>query len=329
MMRAFLAFCLCLCFFSEKATSQIKRIHLHGTAQGTTWQVIYYSSDSIVHQQQIDSLLLKIDSVLSIYKAYSQIVSFNNSARGIRADSHFIKVVNRAIEVSKASGGLFDITIAPLVNAWGFGAKGKTEIPDQQQIDSLLKCSGYKKIEIKKDSIIKIKPCFQIDVNGIAQGYSVDAVAELLEKSGVENYLVEIGGELRVRGRKQPSGEKFSIGIESPEEPEDDYQLSLQKTLLLDDGAVTTSGNYRKYIERGGHRLSHVIDPRNGRPVENNIISVTVFANDATTADAYDNALMLMGLKKAVRFLNKHPELNAHFIYKNRKGKIKSVFKRK
>jgi thiamine biosynthesis lipoprotein len=154
----------------------------------------------------------------------------------------------------------------------------------------------------------------QIDPNGIAQGYTVDQLAGLLESRGIKNYLVELGGEIRVRGRKFPSGEKMSIGIEAP--GDDPLFPVLQKRVYMESGAITSSGNYRRYLEADGERITHLLDPHTGYPIQNELVSVTVMAPDAITADAYDNALMAMGLEKAMDWVESRPDLAAFFIYR-------------
>jgi thiamine biosynthesis lipoprotein len=180
---------------------------------------------------------------------------------------------------------------------------------------------GYNKIKIKGDSLIKLKPCIKIDVNGIAQGYTVDILANYIAGKGVKDFIVELGGELRARGKKQPDGKSFRIGVESPSG--DDFSMPpMQKIVSVDSGAITTSGNYRKYHESKGKRYSHIIDPRTGNTVDNEMISVTVYAKNAMTADAYDNALMLMGVKEALRFVEQMPDVAAFLIYKKKDGSL-------
>jgi len=294
-------------------------IRISGYAQGTTYSVTYYATDSIVHQSQTDSLLNSIDSSFSLYKPYSLINRFNESEKGITVNNHFIKVFKKSAEAYKKTAGLFDITIYPLVQAWGFGVKKTNTPPGHEEIEELKKCCGSHLLDLKGNHLLKKKSCVQIDMNGIAQGYSVDMLAALLERYGIKNYIVELGGEIRVKGRKQPSGEKFTIGIESP--AGDDFgNHSMQKIIRVNEGAITTSGSYRNYYESNKKKNSHLIDPRSGYPVQNELISVSVFAKDAVTADAYDNALMLMGLKQALSFLKKRNDIAAYFIYTKKNG---------
>ena len=308
-------------FFRHAPTEEIRSIHLSGHAQGTTWNVTYYYEDTVVSKPVIDSILISIDSSLSIYKPYSLITKFNNSRRGILLDSHLKEVVNTSLKISRETHGLSDITVAPLVEAWGFGVKESQNIPDQKKIKSLLKCVGYNKIKIKGDSLIKLKPCVKIDVNGIAQGYTVDILANYIAGKGVKNFIVELGGELRAQGKKQPDNKTFRIGVESPSG--DDFSMPpMQKIVSIDSGAITTSGNYRKYHESKGKRYSHIIDPRTGNSVDNEMISVTVYAKNAMTADAYDNALLLMGVKEALRFVERKPDVAAFLIYKKKDGSL-------
>lgn len=298
----------------------VQKIQLSGYAQGTTWHITYYAADSIVRKRSVDSILSVLDSSMSIYKPYSLISRFNRAKKGITPDKHFEKVIAKSMEVWKASGGLFDITVMPLVEAWGFGAKKVTQYPDAAKVRSLLRCVGTDKLRLKNNYLFKKTPCITIDVNGIAQGYSVDVVADFLESRQITDYLVEIGGEIRVKGRK-PGNEKMKIGIEAP----GDYTVDIpviQKVIALDSGGITTSGSYRQYHESNGKKFSHNIDPRTGYPSQNELISVTVYAADAMTADAYDNVLMTMGLEKGLQFVEGRKDMAAYFIYKKNDGSI-------
>lgn len=320
---------LCIIIYSFSHNNTIQKIQLAGFAQGTTWHIIYYAEDSVVKKAQIDSILNKLDSSLSIYKPYSLISRFNRAKKSITADEHFAAVINKSIEVWETSGGLFDITVMPLVQAWGFGKKEVHAYPDSAKVAALLKCTGTDKIAIKGKVLSKKKSCITVDVNGIAQGYSVDVVADFFEEKGIHHYLVEIGGEIRVKGRKQPENEKMKIGIEAPGDYDETSESVLQKIISLDNGAITTSGSYRKYHESNGKKFSHTIDPRTGFPIQNELVSVTVFAKDAITADAYDNVLMAMGLTKALEFVEQRNDMSAYFIYKKPDGTISDTASKK
>ncbi|TMI61288.1 MAG: FAD:protein FMN transferase [Bacteroidetes bacterium] len=316
--------CLLYCwlpFLFIVRNGELKKYTITGFAQGTTYSITYYATDSIVIKRQVDSILDKIDSSLSLYKPYSIINQFNNSRTGRKIDNHFVNVIKKSILVYHETNGLFDVTVKPLVQAWGFGVTKTDSLPGKKEIEAIKKCVGTNRLLLEKNYLSKKDSCVQVDLNGIAQGYSVDVIADFIEKNGIKNYLVELGGEIRVKGRKQPSGEKMKIGIESPDEDEfRDHPM--QKIISLENGAITTSGNYRKYYESDGKKITHIIDPKTGYPVQNELISVTVYAKDGMTADAYDNALMLMGLKKALQFIEKRKELAAYFIYKDKTGKI-------
>lgn len=295
-----------------------RKILIEGFAQGTSYHITYYAADSVVKKQQIDSLFNVLDNSLSIYKPNSVISRFNRSRKSLRIDKHLETVVVKAKEVWKDTDGVFDITVQPLVKAWGFGNETISRLPDSPTINSILPCVGTEMLRIAKNRLYKQQKCVTIDVNGIAQGYSVDVIADFLEQNQLASYLVEIGGEIRIKGNK-PDGEKMKIGIEAPGGLEN--ETVMQKIITLNEGAVTTSGNYRKFHESEGKRINHIINPVTGYPVENELISVTVIAKDAITADAYDNALLAMGLKEALAFVEKREDMAAFFIYKTNNGK--------
>lgn len=310
---------LLLCFFASLpytfSQPELKQFNIRGFAQGTSYQITYNAEDSSITKAQVTYLLSQLDSSLSIYKPYSLISQFNRSAMGLKADKHLQKVVKKALKVSRKTAGAFDITVQPLVQAWGFGAERISALPDSATIQDLLQCVGAGKIQLHQNYLKKLTPCVRIDVNGIAQGYSVDVLADFLEKKGIRSYLVELGGEMRVKGRK-PDGRLMAIGIEGPAEGNLHDPFPIQKIITLEKGAVTSSGNYRKFFQSGSRKISHLIDPQTGYPLENELISVTVLAEDAMTADAYDNALMGMGLERGLHFAERQKGLEAYFIYR-------------
>jgi thiamine biosynthesis lipoprotein len=229
-------------------------------------------------------------------------------------DEHLKAVIEASLDAWHQTNGDFDITVLPLVEAWGFSARHQDHYPDSPQIRQLLTCLGSDKLSMNGNHLIKSKPCIHIDPDGIAQGYSVDVLANFLEQHAINNYLVELGGELRVKGRKR-------IGIEAPNEDAFEQPV-IQKILYVDSGAITTSGNYRAFHEHNGKKFSHTIDPHTGYPAGSEVISVTVYAKTAMTADAYDNVFVLMGLQKAVEFINRRRDLAAFFIYRMQDGSI-------
>jgi len=311
----------CLLSFKNHPVLPLSVFKISGLAQGTSYHITYYAKDSAVTKKQVDSILDKIDSSLSIYKPYSLISRFNNAPDAVEMDEHLRLVIRRSLEIFKASDGVADITVYPLMELWGFGPRHALVPAGADSLPAVMPCIGSKKIHTRGRKLVKDIPCVKIDVNGIAQGYSVDVVASFLEWNGIKNYLVEIGGELRVKGRKQPGGMMMQIGIEAPAKNNFDEPV-IQKIVQFDKGAITTSGNYRKFNEVKGKTITHLMDPKTGYPFHNELISVTVFAKDAITADGYDNALMGMGLKKALLFLKDHPEMEAYFIYRHPDGAI-------
>lgn len=249
---------------------------------------------------------------LSTYRPSSIISSVNANDTSVVLDKYFLDVFNKSIEVSTRTNGAFDVTVAPLINAYGFGFTKKANVTDAM-VDSLLNFVGYKMILINNGKVVKENPNVMIDFNAIAQGYSVDVISEFLESKRVNNYLVELGGEVRAKGKKE-NGEPWKVGIDQPTEMEGG---GLQAAINLQNSAMATSGNYRKYYEENGKRFAHIIDPKTGYPGNHDLLSASVIANDCMTADAYATAFMVMGTENAKRFLaeNKDLSLEVFFIY--------------
>jgi FAD:protein FMN transferase len=292
-----------------------------GQAQGTTYAVTWYADRESVNKTQIDSIFKSLDASLSIYLPGSLISRFNASREGIEMDGHFARVIDKSMQIYRETGGFFDMTVYPLVQAWGFGAKAADTMPDSAAIRELLGCVGSDKLRVSGRRLLKTNPCVQVDVNGIAQGYSVDVVAGFLEAHGIANYMVEVGGEIRTKGRKVPGNASFKIGIETPSLTESDAPV-IREVISIGDRAVTTSGSYRKFRDSGGMRLSHIIDPKTGFPVQREIISATVVAPDAITADGFDNALLAAGVDGAFEILRVQPEIEAYLIYRKPDGSV-------
>jgi len=311
---------VCLfCSFDIYKTPDEQKHTLTGLAQGTSYNISYYSTNEKVDKSVIDSLLAVIDSSMSLYKPYSLINKFNNSEQGVEIDENFRIVLKKSLQVYDDTQGIFDITIAPLVQAWGFGVKEIDDYPTPGTIETIKKCIGSNLLKLNGSHLIKAKPCVKIDMNGIAQGYTVDLVADYLLGRGITQFVVEIGGELRINGTK-PDGTLMRIGIEGP--ANDNQAPEIRHIVGLKSGAITTSGNYRKFKQNGSKKITHLIDPRTGYPLDNNLISVTLYANKAITADGYDNAIMAMDIKKALDFIETHHELEAYIIYHNEEGKV-------
>ncbi len=320
MLRVAPIFILCLLQLYAEAYSPNTVYHIHGKAQGTTFQITYYAKHELVSKNQIDSIFDEVDLSLSIYKPNTLINEFNQSVSGVVLDKHLRAVVLKSIEIFKKSDGIFDITIYPLVQLWGFGTEKGVSFPDSAVIAAAMSCVGTDKIKVKGNRLIKLKPCVKIDVNAIAPGYTADLLASFLENKGIETYVVEVGGEIRVKGKK-PNGSYLSIGIEAPSQDSLAAPI-IRKVIQMEKGAITTSGNYRQYREEGGKKASHLLDARTGNTLKNNLISVTVIAKDAMTADGYDNVLMGLGLEEAFRFLKKQKDMEAYFIYHKANGAV-------
>lgn len=293
---------------------------INGYAQGTDYTIKYFAVKPLINKSAVDSILTDIDASMSLYQPNSLINKFNASTEGLVLDAQFKAVMCKAFEVHEDTQGKFDVTVGPLVQAWGFGSKPITEFPDSLTIKKLLKIVGMGGLELNGNFLKKKLPGIQVDLNGIAQGYSVDVVAEYLDGLGVTSYVVEIGGELRVKGLK-PDGSGRRIGIEGPAltplaEPQ------IRHIINITEGAVTTSGNYRKWIQKGSKKIAHLIDPSTGYPLDNQLISATICAKDAITADGYDNAVMAMDVKEAIRFIESKGDMEAYLIYRQEDGKI-------
>lgn len=318
---------LTVCLLVLAASIPVAGLRKHtikGFAQGTDYTITYYAADSLVSKRAVDSVLALIDSSMSLYKPYSLINHINAGERGTyTVDEHFRRVLKRSQEIYKDSRGIFDITVAPLVQLWGFGPKTIDHFPDSMEIKQALACVGMNKVKLKKNRLEKKIDCAKLDVNGIAQGYSVDVLAELLESKGITSYVVELGGELRVKGPK-PDGTAMHIGIERPA-AEDREEVVINDVLEIVSGAVTTAGNYRKFLQEGERRVSHHIDPKTGIPFETGIISATIYAKDAITADGYDNVFMAMNAAAAVDFAERRSNMEVFVIYKDAYGVVRDT----
>ena len=280
-----------------------------GMVFGTVYRITYQHQDDL--HNDIKTALQEVDNSLSPYNPNSIITRINHN-ENTTLNEHFTHVFNLAQEVSAQTEGAFDISVAPLVNAWGFGFKHSIEI-DQATIDSLRQFVGYQKMQLENGKIVKRDPRLMLDCSSIAKGYGVDRVAKTLEKKGVKNYMVDIGGEVVLKG-KNSRMKTWRIGINKPVEDSLSINQELQTILEISDIGMATSGNYRKFYYKDGKKYAHTIDPRLGYPVQHNILSATVLAKDCTTADAYATAFMVMGLEKAKAFCEEHPELEAYFI---------------
>lgn len=321
MKRFFIFFIPVIIIFACQPDRAPQKIQFIGEAQGTYYAVTYFAADTLISQSEIDSLLTAFDLSASVWVDQSVISRINRNEPGVAPDKHFTEIFKIAQRISEDTEGAFDITVGPLVNAWGFGFKNRQNM-NQRIVDSLLPLVGYRKVTLSDGRIIKSDTAVQIDFNAIAQGYSVDLAGGFLESRGISNYLVDIGGEVLARGTK-PGGSPWVVGIEKPA-AEATSQRELRATIEISDRAVATSGNYRKYYEVDGIKYSHTIDPKTGYPVQHSLLSATVVSDSATIADAYATAFMVMGLEKAMEFLEKHPDMEVYFIYSDSAGNYQS-----
>lgn len=299
--------------------SSIPYQHNSGMVFGTTYNITY-QCDSNLHNSIIRELE-KVDEALSPFNKKSVITAVNNN-HDIEVNDMFADVFLLAQKISDDTGGDFDITVAPLVNAWGFGFKNGTQ-PTKYNIDSLKNIIGYKKVKLEGRKVVKKDKRLMLDCSSIAKGYGSDVVARFLQKRGVKNYMVEIGGEIVTKGIS-PKRVPWKIGVTRPVDDSLSVSKELQSVINVTDKAMATSGNYRNFYYKNGKKYAHTIDPHTGYPVQHNILSATVIADNCATADAYATAFMVMGLEKAQKLLERHPELMAYFIYSNKDGKNKT-----
>jgi thiamine biosynthesis lipoprotein len=300
---------------------ELQLVKFSGEAQGTYYAVTYFDTEGRNFQPSIDSILTAFDQCASIYQKNSIISKINNNVPDVKVDSNFIQIFNLAQKISKETDGAFDCTVGPLVKAWGFSIKENKEL-EVPKIDTLMQYIGFQKVKIENGLFVKESPEIMIDFNAIAQGYSTDLIAAFLKSKGIENYLVDVGGEVIGKGKKL-DGSTWIVGIEKPAENAESERI-VQTRVMLKDKALCTSGNYRKYRMINGRKYSHEIDPKTGNPVTHNLLSVSVMASNCGAADAYATAFMVMGLEKSKIFLANHPELAVYFIYAGDKGEIKT-----
>ena len=280
-----------------------------GMVFGTTYSITYQYHENL--KSDIEGVMQQVDNSLSPFNKSSVITAINNNT-STKADKYLTEVFTLAQTVNKETDGAFDITVAPLVNAWGFGFRSGTR-PTDAQTDSLLAIVGQEKVTLKDGEIIKSDPRIMLDCSAIAKGFGVDKVAEFLAGKGIENFLVEIGGEISARG-KNSRGTEWNIGVTKPVDDSLSINQENQAVLQITDKAMATSGNYRNFYYEGGKKYAHTINPHTGKPAQSDILSATVIAQTCAVADAYATAFMVLGSEKAKEILKKHPELQAYLI---------------
>lgn len=291
-------------------------VTIDGEAQGTTYHIRYFDLQNRNFKHSIDSILAEFDKCLSLYRPDSELSAFNTNNRHSFRSPWFYEVLVKSKEIHEATGGAFDPTIMPLAEAYGFGNKKHID-PEQVNVDSLLQFIGFKQIVFDPKEV-RSRPGVKLDFNGIAQGYSVDILGAFLKSRNITRFMVEIGGEIVCSGTKN-GGAGWVTGIENPLKPN-----ALAATVQLTDRAMTTAGNYRNHITRNGIVYNHIIDPRSGSMEQTPLLSVTVFANDAITADGFDTAFFVMGLEATKTFLKNRKDIDVYMLYTNEEGQLMS-----
>lgn len=281
-----------------------------GVIFGTVYNITYEYNEDL--GQDILAVLNTVDNSLSMFNKESEI-SLVNQNKTDRLTPSLYEIITLAQHINRETDGAFDITVAPLVNAWGFGFKNG-QMPTDAQVDSLLEFIGMEKLTIRDSIITKADPRMMLDCSAIAKGYGVDAVARMLASKGIKNYMVDIGGEVVTRGHSTTS-QPWRIGVVKPTDDSLSVNNELQTTFSLTDAAIATSGNYRNFYYKDGKKYAHTIDPKTGRPVQHNVLSATVMGPDCATADAYATSFMVLGLEGAKKVLARHNELKAYIIY--------------
>lgn len=292
-------------------------IRIEGNAQGTTYHITYFDQQNRDFSSEIEIILQDFDKSVSTYLPTSLISQINANKKNVIVDRYFIACFNKAKEIWKNTGGAFDPTVYPLVNAWGFGP-GKKQKIEKHKIDSILKFVGFDLIELKGNKVVKKDPRVALDFNAFAQGYSVDVISDFLNSKGITAYMVEIGGEVYAKGKK-PDGGNWKVGIEKPIDNKE-TENPLKAIVKLENMAIATSGNYRRFIIEDGVKYAHHIDPKTGYPTKNNLLSASVFSKECISSDANATGILVMGLEKAKVFLEQHPELQAYLIYSDDHG---------
>ena len=313
------AFCLIFCVIScDKEISNTKH---SGPIFGTYFNIVYHSSKTEDFQRSFDSIFNVINASLSTYIEDSDISKFNRN-EVISPDEHFKNVFNASKKIYKETEGIFDPTIGNVVNAWNFGPDENKFLTDSATIAQLMQYVGFDEVNMREDGFVRPDSVY-LDFNAIAKGYAIDVLAEFLEGKNIDNYLVDIGGDLRASGSNLESGKAWTIGID---DPNFDGTVSYSKVISISNTSMATSGVYRKFkVDQDGNRYAHIIDTKTGYPTKTNVLSVSVIAPNAMLADGYATAFQAMGVDETKRFLENHPELKVFFIVVNENQELSTV----
>lgn len=316
---------LLLLLWSSCSDTETRFSTFNGFTQGTTYSIIVGVRKKInpdTLQKNVEIILSDFEMSLSLYQD-SSVVSRINRNEDVIPDNYFVEVFLKSKEIYSLTSGAFDVTVGPLVDAWGFGPDARKNFTEQKR-DSLIRLVGMDKVELRDGKLVKALPGVKLDFNAIAQGYAVDVVCKYLENKGIKDFLVEIGGEVRVKGDKNGAG--WRIGIDRPEDFNMIPGQNIQAVITIKDRSLATSGNYRKFFIEDGVKYSHTIDPVTGYPVKNRLLSATILAADCMTADAVATACMVMGLEKAIEFVTGEISLDAYLIYSDESGNFRTWF---
>jgi thiamine biosynthesis lipoprotein len=304
-------------------TSPKEYAEINGLTQGTTYHIVVEATPGMNTgdlRLKTEALLSEVDNSLSIYND-SSVISLINSNISDKTDTLFREVFRASALISEQCNGLFDITVGPLVKAWGFGPDALKRF-DENKLDSLLALVGMDKVRLEGNRIVKADPDMYIDVNAIAQGYTVDLIIDMLAVEGIKECLVEVGGEVRTSGDK--NGKGWHVGIDRPADGNYVPGADLKAKIGLDNSALATSGNYRKFYIQDGVKYSHTIDPRTGYPSKHTLLSATIIAPTCAVADAWATACMVGGKDTAISFIEKNDFLEGYLIFSDEKGEMKS-----
>jgi thiamine biosynthesis lipoprotein len=299
---------------------------IQGEAQGSTYSIKYIAKEEIINKTQIDSILDAFDNSLSTYKPTSKIAKINAGDTTVVVDKWFTDTFKASQKIYEETNGLFDPTIGVLVNAYGFGPGHQHHNLTQQQIDSLLQYVGFSKVKMNSNQTIhKDFPQTYFDFNAIAQGYSVDVTVDYLKAKGIQNAIVEIGGELFAMGKNTIQNKNWVVGIDDPLQTTEERKLIA--TIAVENLGMATSGNYRKVITDSitGERFVHTINPKTGKPQKSNVLSTTVLAPSCVMADGYATAFMVMNLEEGKKFIKSHPDLYVMIMYADENNELQRL----
>ncbi|MEE9349258.1 MAG: FAD:protein FMN transferase [Flavobacteriaceae bacterium] len=320
MKNSILLICIIFLLFSCKQNKKFTT--LKGLAFGTQFIIKYDDDLQRDFSKSVDSLIKSVNKSLSTYEKTSDISRINAGDLSVIVDEKFKEVFNKSRKIFDETNGVFDPTIGVLVNAWDFGPEKPLKLLDSSKVKALMQAVGFDKVHLQNNKIIKENSQTYLDFNAIAKGYGIDVIGRFFESKHIKNYMIEIGGELRVRG-KNPSSLDWNIQIE---QPNFDGTRSGAKTIRLNNESMATSGTYRKFkMDKNGHKYAHILNSKTGFPIKSNLLSASVIAElDCADVDAYATTLIALGLERSKAFLKNHPELTVFLIYSDENGALKT-----